>query len=193
MISILSSSCHMSLLLLNETTLYYYFLSDRTSAADREEAFSSGINRWAATIPDNAKSGNNKFASTSASKVSKLSNRSGSQVPALTTATSRSSNNSVLSKSIKISQKIDVKVKDRTEPHDRSIEVVELGGLEDDDETMGIEREAALKSPPKGKFRVSSAVSNQFIYLSTSIYSFFNRVWLKNRPPSPQQPVLLSG
>ena len=165
----------MSLLSLNETTLYYYFLSDRTSN-DIRANFSTGINHWAATIPDNARPGS-KVASTSASRVSKLSNRSGSHrsgslrsgshVPALTNATSRSSNTSVLSKSIKISQDFDIKVK--AEPHD--IEVIELG-LDDDDETMGIEREAALKSPPKGKARVSSAVATQFFCPSTSAYCY---------------------
>jgi hypothetical protein len=150
----------MSLLSLNETTLYYYFLSDRTSngTTSTKEKFSTGINHWAATIPDNANPGD-KVASASASRMSKLSNRSKSHIPALTDATSRSSNNSVLTKSIKISQNVDVKVK--AESHNTSIEIIELG-LEDDDETMGIEREAALKSPPKGKARVSSAVTKQF-------------------------------
>ena len=147
-------SCHMSLLSLNETTLYYYFLSDRISS---EEKLSTGINRWVATIPDNAKPGN-KVASASALR---MSNHSGSHIPALTNATSRSSNTSVLSESIKISQNVDAKVKTHAEPHDASLEIIELG-LEDDDETMGIEREAALKSPPKGKVRVSSDVTKHF-------------------------------
>ena len=52
--------------------------------------------------------------------------------------------------SCQITENVDVKVKAQTE-HDMSLEVTELG-LADDDETIGIEREAALKSPPKGKF-----------------------------------------
>jgi hypothetical protein len=159
----------MSLLSLNESTLYYYFLSDRTSNATSKE-FSTGINDWAATIPHNAKpaSGNKpEAASASTSRMSKLSNRS---VPALTNATSRSSNTSVLSKNVKISQNVDVKVKAQAEPHDKSIEIVELG-LEDDDEMMGIERDAALKSPPKGKARVSSAVTITKFHPSISVYS----------------------
>lgn len=154
----------MSLLSLNETTLYYYFLNDRTS--NSKEKFSTGINHWAATIPDNAKLDNNKVASISASR-SKLSSHSGSHVPPLTNATSRSSNASVLSKSIKISQNLDVKVTGAQA--DKFIKVVELG-LEDDDETMGIEREAALQSPPKGRVRVSSTVSKHFFTCPTSIY-----------------------
>jgi hypothetical protein len=156
----------MSLLSLNETTLYYFFLSDRTS--NNGEAFFTGINDWAADIPDNAKPAN-KLASTSASRISKPLNRSDSHVPALTNATSRSSNTSVLSKNIKISQSVEVKVKAQDDPHNTFIEVAEHG-LEDDDETIGIEREAALKSPPKGKTRVSSAVTSQFFLPSISIY-----------------------
>lgn len=112
----------MSLLSLNETTLYYYFLSDRTS--NSKEKFSTGINHWAATILDNAKLDNNKVASTSASR-SKLSSRSGSHVPPLTNATSHSSNASVLSKSIKISQKLDVKV--TSTQADKFINLLNLG------------------------------------------------------------------
>jgi hypothetical protein len=104
-------------------------------------------------------------------------------VPALTNAASHSSNTSVLSKSIKISQHVDVKVKTPADPHDTSIEIAELG-LEDDDETMGIEREAALKSPPKGKVRVSSAVTKQFLPVRLRLL-IINRVLLKNHPPSP--------
>ena len=157
----------MSLLSLNETTLYYYFLSDKTS--NDKEKFSTGINNWAATIPHNAKLGN-KVASTSTSKMSKPSNHSRtSDVPALTNATSRSTTTSVLSKGITVSQNVDVKVKARAEPHDNSIEVIEFG-LDDDDETMGIEREAALMSPPKGKVRISSAVTIRLFYPPTSIY-----------------------
>ena len=147
-----------SLLTLNESTLYYYFLSDTFS--NTKETF-SGINNWAAAIPDNT---SNKAASASGG-ISKSLNRSQasgsrSRLPALTNATSRSSTSaSVLSKNIKISQP----VKARAEPHDTSpaIKVVEFG-LQDEDETMGVEREAAFMSPPKGKVCISSAVSKIF-------------------------------
>ena len=108
----------MSLLTLNETTLYYYFLSDRTSN-DREK-FDTGINDWAAAIEDDE---GTKVAPTSASgRISKSSNRyaSGSHLPALTNATSRTASSaSVLSKSIKISENIKVKVE--CPSHDASI------------------------------------------------------------------------
>jgi hypothetical protein len=145
----------MSLLTLSETTLYYFFLNDRTS---NKEKFNTGINNWAAAIPDNE----DAPASTSG-KISNLNcdaAGSGSQLPALTNASSCTSTSaSVLSRSIVISQ--NVGVNNKAEPHDKTIKVVEFG-LEDDDETMGVEQKAALKSPPKGKTRVSSAVSETF-------------------------------
>ena len=181
----------MSLLTLNETTLFYYFLSDRTSTYNGREGFTTGINHWAETIPDNAQPGD-KVASASASRTNlSTRNHTASHIPALTNATSRSSNTSVLSKGIKISENVNVKVKAQDEPQDMSIEIVELG-LEDDDETMGIEREAALKSPPKGKARVSSAVTKQFFTHLPPLTIFF-RVLLKNHLQRPQQPVLPSG
>jgi hypothetical protein len=167
----------MSLLSLNDTTLYYFFLSDRPNVRD----FSTGINHWAAAIPDNANPGNNRVASTSASRKSnKPSNHS--QVPALTNATSRSSNASVLTKNIVISQDVAVK--------ENCIVVAEIG-LEDEDETRGVERDAALNSPPKGKIRISSAVSNHFFTHLTLRSPFFNRILLKNQ--SPYQLLLPSG
>lgn len=168
-LSHLTISCHMSLLSLNETTLYYFFLSDRTSNNyNWKEEFSNGIDRWAEAIPDNADS----LAPNSAASASKPSNpHARVQVPALTNASTRSSNTSALSKSIKISENVNsnVKVKTPTEPHDTSIQVLELG-IQDDDEMMGPERDAALKSPPKGKVRLSSAVTNLFFYPSTSVH-----------------------
>jgi hypothetical protein len=139
----------MSLLTLDETTLFYYFLSDETSSSKKKYSdFSTGINDWAATIPKNSKPPS-KVASGSKPNASK---RSGSLLPPLTNATTRSSVTSALSKNVKISQDVFVKV----EARDASIQIAE-GGLDDDDETL--EREAAIKSPPKGKKRVSSSVS----------------------------------
>jgi len=44
--------------------------------------------------------------------------------------------------------------------HDDGIEIAE-GSLSDFDETKGNERDAAIKSPPKGKQRISSSVSHR--------------------------------
>jgi hypothetical protein len=74
-----------------------------------------------------------------------------SSIPPLTNASTRSSASSVLSKNVKITTKV--------EPANIGIQIID-GALSDEDETMGFEREAAVKSPPKGKKRATSAVSN---------------------------------
>jgi len=153
----------MFLLTLDETTLFYYFLSDsKKKFAD----FSAGINNWAATIPKNSKPAS-KIAS-AAGRQSIASIYSG---PPLTEATTRSSGTSALSKNIKVSRDIPVKI----ESHDTFIQVAE-GGLEDDDETADLEREAAIKSPLKGKKRVSISVSFNTVSILQFIYLFFTGI-----------------
>jgi len=130
------------MLTLDSTTLYYYFLSDSTS--NGKKYFSAGINDWAASIPSNAKPTNKRTAST-------MTRGSTSSVLPLTNASTHSSASSVLSKSVKITTKV--------EPANIGIQIID-GALSDEDETMGFEREAAVMSPPKGKKRATSAVSN---------------------------------
>jgi hypothetical protein len=127
------------MLTLDSTTLYYYFLSD--SASNGKKYFSAGINDWAASIPSNAKPTNKRSISTMGT----------SSVPPLTNASTRSTASSVLSKNVKITSKV--------EPANIGIQIID-GALSDEDETMGFEREAAVMSPPKGKKRATSAVSN---------------------------------
>jgi len=153
----------MSLLTLDETTLFYYFLSD---SKNKYADFSAGINHWAATIPKNSKPAS-KVASAAGSR-SIASIYSG---PPLTDATTRSSGTSALSKNIKVSRDIPVKI----ESHDTFIQVAE-GGLEDDDENADLEREAAIKSPLKGKKRVSSSVSFNTVSILQFIYLFFTGI-----------------
>jgi hypothetical protein len=71
-----------------------------------------------------------------------------STVPPLTNASTWSSSNSVLTKDIMITKKAAPPAK---------ITIVD-GGLSDEDETTGFEREAAVTSPSKGKQCVTSAV-----------------------------------
>jgi hypothetical protein len=130
------------MLTLDSTTLYYYFLSDSTS--NGKKYFSAGINDWAASIPSNAKPTNKRSTST-------MTRGGTSSVPPLTNASTRSSASSVLSKNVKITTKV--------EPANIGIQIID-GALSDEDETMGFEREAAVMSPPKGKKRATSAVSN---------------------------------
>jgi hypothetical protein len=94
--------------------------------------------------------------------LSKATSKTGTKtsiLPPLTEATTRSSANSVLTKNITISQKAPVKVK--LETNNVSMNIVDEG-LSDEDETNGVERDAAVASPPKGKKCVTSAVSQIF-------------------------------
>jgi hypothetical protein len=149
------------MLTLDQTTLYYHFLSDSASNGNNSgEKFLSGIKSWAASIPRNAQPSSKATSKTGTSKTgTKTSSRGDSILPPLTEATTRSSANSVLTKNITISQKAPVKVK--LETNDVSINIVDEG-LSDEDETNGVERDAAVASPPKGKKRVTSAVSQIF-------------------------------
>jgi hypothetical protein len=147
-------SCrHLSIIImltLDETTLYYFFLSDSASAMDSKE-FSTGINDWAASIPENSKPGSK--ANTSQPSIFKnrsASHRNGSVLPPLTNGSTQSSSNSVLTNNILISHTEPV-IRIKEEPKKNYHLGVIDGGLSDEDETQGLEREAAVTSPPKGK------------------------------------------
>ena len=137
-----------SLLMLDRSTLFYWTLSDTaTSQKKRKHAFA--IQEWALTVPATAKP-----TSKAPSSLAK------SNVPSLTSGTSRSSAPSVLTDNVKITshrQALDsVKVKAEPSP---TLSLHNDGGLSDNDKMRGKEREAAIKSRPKGKKRVTSEVS----------------------------------
>jgi hypothetical protein len=96
---------------------------------------------------------------TGTSKTGTKSSRGDSILPPLTKATTRSSTNLVLTKNVTISQPAPVKVK--LEANNARINIID-GVLSDEDETNGIERDAAVASPPKGKKCATSLVSNIF-------------------------------
>jgi hypothetical protein len=81
------------------------------------------------------------------------SGSSRSQVPLLTTGSTSSSVTSTLTDAVLIS--IDHKPARDPTPDDND----RVGGLVDEDETRGKERDAATSSPVKGKMRVTSSVS----------------------------------
>jgi len=148
------------MLTLDETTLYYFFLSDATANG---KDFSSGINDWAASIPDNARPTSRATASQpSILKNSKCSRTSGSSAPPpLTNGSTRSSAKSVLTDNVLILHEAAVPVKPEVKKQD-ALQVIDRGlGLSDDDDTQALEREAAVCSPPKGKKCVTSSVSAQ--------------------------------
>jgi hypothetical protein len=130
-----------SLLTLDPVTLHYWTLSN---AADNRQKRGSAIKAWASAVPNGK-------------PTSRASKSIFSHVPSLTTGASRSSAPSVLTNKVKIfSHQVSdsVKVKDEPAP------MISLfdGGLSDNDEMRGEEREAAINSPPKGKKRVTSEV-----------------------------------
>jgi hypothetical protein len=145
------------MLTLDKTTLYYYFLSDDSTSNKRK--FSAGINEWAESIVNASKPTSKASKSNKSLKSSKSSSRSASVLPLSTNVSSRPSADSVLTKNITISQAVPAPIKVETNDHDGAILIVD-GGISDEDETKGFERDAAVASPPKGKKRVTSTVSN---------------------------------
>lgn len=133
-------------LTLDETTLFYWTLSD---SASRKRKHISQVNEWASAIPTNS----SKPGSQTSKSIT--SSRSKSGVPSLTSgASSWLSAPSVLSDKVKIishrsSNSVNVKA---------GLAPCDDGGLSDNDEMRGMEREVAINSPPKGKKRLTSEV-----------------------------------
>jgi len=133
------------MLTLDRTTLFYFSLRDRDFKKNHEGL----IQDWATKIPRNAKPGGTHSKAT----------------PSLTQGSTRSSHappstqSAINAVAVKISN------------HDDSIKIAE-GGLSDVDETKGNERDAAIKSPPKGKQRITSSVSyhSPFVVLTYILY-----------------------
>ncbi|KIM78242.1 hypothetical protein PILCRDRAFT_11458 [Piloderma croceum F 1598] len=135
---------------LDQTTLYYYSLSDSTSdGTSKTEKFLSGINGWAASIPHNTKPVSKAFSKPSTSETG--TSHGNSILPLLTNAITCLSASLVLAKNVMISQCAPgVKL----EPGGVSIF---NGVLSDEDEANYIEQDAAIASPPKGKKCVTSS------------------------------------
>ena len=128
------------LLTLDESTLFYWTLSD--TSHDNQKR-SSAINKWASAITS--------YKSTlQAPRSTSSRTKTDIQVPSLTAGSSgRSFAPSILSDNVKISVK--------AEPAPE-VSIHNNGGLSDNDEIKGEEREFAINSPPKGKKRITSEV-----------------------------------
>ena len=122
------------MLTLDLITLFYFSLRD----LDFKKNYAGLIQDWATKIPHNAKRGSTHSKAT----------------PSLT----HGSTHSYHAPPSTWSALNTVKISD----HDDSIKIAE-GGLLDIDETKGYERDAAIKSPPKGKQRITSSVSDQLL------------------------------
>jgi hypothetical protein len=134
------------LLTLDESTLFYWTLSD-TSGKKRKHI--SAINEWASEISANSTKSTSKSTSS----------RAKSEIPSLTSgASSRPSAPSVLSNNVRIiSHQSSDLVKVKPAPA-AALAICYDGGLSDNDEMRGEEREVAINSPPKGKKRITSEV-----------------------------------
>lgn len=126
------------MLTLDNTTLFYFSLSDKTVP---EEKHTAAIQDWAKKLPKRIGGTSGGLRSvTSALTKSSATHTSSSH----STRTSRSAlNNGFIRRC-----------------GDDAVEVIDVDGpLSDNDETKGPERDAAIKSPLKGKKRLSSSVS----------------------------------
>jgi hypothetical protein len=153
-----------SFLTLDEFTLFYW-----TALRDipPKRGHGTAIKQWASAIPPHIKSATGSGLELEGPKST--SSRTKSIVPSLTGGASRSSVNSILTDNIKVithqsSDQVKVKIESRAD-------VISLsdGGLSDNDELGGKERESAINSPPKGKKRITSEVTNRLFQLITNI------------------------
>ena len=141
-------------LTLDQSTLFYWTLSNVPHKTG------SAVNEWASAISTNSKSTALKNP-----KSTSGSSRTKSIPPPLTGGASRSFASSVLTDNIKVisrqsSDQVKVKVESQAEVFSLS-----EGGLSDNDELAGKEREIAINSPPKGKKRITSEVAkSQFFH-----------------------------
>jgi hypothetical protein len=150
------------MLTLDETTLFYYSLS-----LSKDKKVSSLIKDWSKFVDNSTKPklpSNTHGSSTSTTLASNTQAR-GTKVSPLT--------NQVAITSREEGPKSTLRSK-----ADLSVDEVS-GGLSDEDEVQGAEREEAVNSPPKGKVRATNAVSHYnfnwlihiLIYLYSSILS----------------------
>jgi hypothetical protein len=161
-----------SFLTLDRSTLFYWSLSD----VPRKRG--SVINEWASAIStqsrDNLKSTLQGPKSTSS--------RTNSIIPSLTGGGSRSSAPSILTDNIKVishqpSGQGKVKVESQA---DGVVSLSDEGGLSDNDELGGKEREAAINSPLKGKKRINSEVTSQHSHFKYLILLISRNSYLTN-------------
>jgi hypothetical protein len=149
-------------LTLDQSTLFYWTLSDVPPKRD------SVVHEWASAITAHSKS-------TALKGPKSTSSRTKSIIPSLTGGASRSVAPSVLTDNIKvISRQSSDQVKVKVESQADVISLSE-GGLSDNDELGGKEREIAINSPPKGKKRITSEVSSKkpaFSIDHTESYSY---------------------
>jgi hypothetical protein len=129
------------MLTLDPTTLFFYSRCvSASSGSSNENSFNDAINNWAAAIVNDQPKRKGPTSETS-------------NLPSLTkSATTNSTKRSESSRD-------SVGIHDDNEVR---IGINPYGGFSDDDETFGIERDDAIKSPPKGNKRITSTVTSLY-------------------------------
>ena len=136
------------MLTLDETTLYYWSLYSHKDSSSNKKG---GIVDWNSSVHAFMPPQNPNLNS----KSRAVSRSSKSQVPALTNALTCSSSRSVLTDVVMIMSG-NMTIRD---PAVQSDGDSVHGGLVDEDETKGAERDEAVSSPVKGHVRMTSMVS----------------------------------
>lgn len=133
---------------LDETTVFYHSLQSSYTSCQRKGL--TDINNWAADVDSQIDAGDRCHTSRTSFTIA----------ASLNTVASRQTKKSPLTDNILITSSQDSAPKNvASEPHpDVSMDDIS-GGLSDEDEMHGLEREEALSSPPKGKNRATSSVS----------------------------------
>ena len=147
-----------SLLTLDQSTLFYRDLSDFYTGNNGDR--SDGIKEWRSAVPK---------SKPTLQAASSLTRRARSATPSVMSGAGRSSTPSVLTNDVTIISRS--QTSELTKVHSELAPTIgfnECGGLSDNDETMGEERDAAFASPVKGKKRLTSEVS-KYIYFNTEV------------------------
>ncbi|KAF8508180.1 hypothetical protein JB92DRAFT_2954585 [Gautieria morchelliformis] len=135
-------------------------LAAKSNSSPKKRKYGQAINDWASTIPSHAKP-TSQAPSHSTTHTKSTSGRS--VIPSLTNSTSHSSAPSVLTKNIRIvSQEALGSVKVKAEPVLDTITINSDGGLSENDETNGEEREQLiLQKPSKAAQTTSKKARNE--------------------------------
>lgn len=142
------------LLILDETTLFYYNLRTKATVKDKVGL----VKNWAAKLPLPNKPAPRSSASTS--EKSKGSNHSG---PPNSRTTTSSTAIVIAKETLRVPSKRKAPVDELSTDEDDN----QYGGFVDEDEE--VEREAAMSSPIKGKQRLTSTVCSfkySFLFLT---------------------------
>ena len=145
-------------LTLDESTLSYWSLAGSNTSHTKQK---HAINKWASDVDNwgSAVPGSTKFT---LQGPKSSHSKTVTNIPSLTSGPSQASGRSfapsILSNNVKIVSHHSSDTVKVNEEHAPAITICNNGGLSDNDEIRGEEREVAIKSPPKGKGRKTSEV-----------------------------------